>query len=476
MEINSTKGIEIDSYINDNSTCIQHNKLAVQLKGERNPLEVYKLPVEFLIYNKRNGRFAAEIIHKQEEIGRELNPLIEEDRKVIRELLLKEEENATKLLKDDLIKVGQLEPGIITFDGVVINANRRMAVFEKLLEETSDPKFGFLTVARLPKSVDEKDIYRLEIDLQLSRPYRKDYGPINELLKLQEGIKIGLTPKQIANSLFGGFNEDEIKERLDRIKLIEDYLEYVEKPKKYEEVKGWHEHFIDLQAAILTFKKKKMSAKEIHYATIAGFELIIGGVPHMDVRKIKNLMTEKKTKESLMDSVETVFREKEEGTNKELKEVQPKEAQPKESQPEEVQPKEVQPKEVQPKEVQPKEVQPKEVQPKEVQPKEVQPKEVQPKEVQPKEAQPKEVQPKKVTKQEKIKNPVKITEKFKEDYQDILDTYNAHKESDKPKTLLRRALSNLESIDPKHQNLKDPEIINLLNSIAEIITKLLETK
>ncbi|VVB90944.1 Uncharacterised protein [uncultured archaeon] len=57
-----------------------------------------------------------------------------------------------------------------------------------------------------------------------------------------------------------------------------------------------------------------------------------------------------------------------------------------------------------------------------------------------------------------------------------MDIYNAHKESNKPKTLLRRALSNLESIDPKHQNLKDPEIIKLLNSIAEIITKLLETK
>ncbi len=446
MEINSTKENEIDSYIKDNSNCLQHNKLAVQLQGERNPLDVYKLPVELLIYNKRNGRFAAEIIHKQEEIGRELDPLVEEDRKVIRELLLKEDENATKLLKDDLKKVGQLEPGIITFDGVVINANRRMAVFENLLEETSDPKYGFLTVARLPKNVDEKDIYRLEIDLQLSRPYRKEYGPINELLKLQEGIKIGLTPKQIANSLFGGFTEDEIKERLDRIKLIEDYLEYVEKPKKYEEVKGWHEHFIDLQAAILTFKKKKMSAKEIHSATIAGFELIIAGVPHMDVRKIKNLMTEKKTKESLMESVETVVNERTQGTNKE------------------------------PSDAQQKEVQPTEIQPKEVQSKEVQPKEFQSKEVQPKEVQPKEVQPKEVTKKEKLKTPIKITEEFKEHFQDILDTYNAHKESDKPKTLLRRALSNLESIDPKHQNLKDPEIINLLKSIAGIITKLLETK
>lgn len=411
MEINSAKASEIDSYIKDNKeNCLQHNKLAIQLKGERKPLEVYKLPIEFLIYNKRNGRFAAEIIHKQEEIGRELDPLIEEDRKIIKELLLGEDENATQLLKDDLIKVGQLEPGIITFDGVVINANRRMAVFEDLLEETADPKYGFLTVARLPKNVDEKDIYRLEIDLQLSRPYRKEYGPINELLKIQEGIKIGLTPKQIASSLFGGFTEDDIKERLDRLKLIEDYLEYIEKPKEYEKVKGWHEHFIDLQNAILTFKKKKMSAKEIHCAALVGFELIIANVPHMDVRKVRNLMTEKKTKESLIELIEKTLKEKTQIAQEENKKEQ------------------------------------------------------------------KEGKRKKLTKKKKIKTSTKIAEEFKEDFEDIVDTYNAHKESDKPKTLLKRALSNLESINPKHSNLKDPAIIKLLNSIAKIIAKLLETK
>lgn len=409
MEINSAKASEIDSYIKDNkANCLQHNKLAIQLKGERKPLEVYKLPIELLIYNKRNGRFAAEIIHKQEEIGRELDPLIEEDRKIIKKLLLEEDENATQLLKDDLIKIGQLEPGIITFDGVVINANRRMAVFEDLFEETADSKYGFLTVARLPKNVDEKDIYRLEIDLQLSRPYRKEYGPINELLKVQEGIKIGLTPKQIASSLFGGFTEDDIKERQDRLKLIEDYLEYIEKPKEYEEVKGWHEHFIDLHNTILTFKKKKMSAKEIHCATLAGFALIIAKVPHMDVRKIRNLMTEKKTKENLMKSVEKILEEKTQSAQEENKKEQ------------------------------------------------------------------KEGKRKKLIKKKKLRTPTKIAKEFKEDFEDLVDTYKAHKESDKPKTLLKRALSNLESIDPKHRNLKDIEIINLLKRIAEITTKLLK--
>ncbi|UZE92465.1 MAG: hypothetical protein IB616_01245 [Methanosarcinales archaeon] len=403
MEINSVKANEISSYIKDDGGCLQHNKLLVQLKGQPEPLHVFRLPIELLIYNKRNGRFAAEITQKQKELGRELDPLEEEDRKIIKELLLEEDENATQLLRENLIKVGQLYSGIITFDGVVINGNRRMAIFEDLFEEKSDPKYSFLTAARLPPNVDEKDIYRLEIGLQLSRAYREDYGPINDLLKVKEGVKIGFTSKEIANSIFGG-SESKIKEKLERLKLIEDYLEYIGKPKQYEEVKGWHEHFIDLQKGISTLKNKKMGAEEIYSATIAGFELIIARVPHMDIRKIRDLMSEKKTKEGLMESVEKVIEDKTSIEEKIKKE------------------------------------------------------------------------PKKLIKKKKTKSPTKIAKEFKEDFESLKDAHRARKEADKPKTLLKRALGSLESINPKHSKLKDPEIIDILKNITVIVKKLLGTK
>lgn len=406
MEINSLKAIEVDSYINSNKDCLlQYNKLRVQLKGKPDLLDVYRLPTELLVYNKRNGRFAAELAQKQEGLGRELDPLEDDDRQIIKALLLEEDEYATQLLRDNLAEVGQLQPGVITFDGIVINGNRRMAIFEDLLEEKSNPKYEFLIVARLPKNVDEKDVYRLEIGFQLSKPYRKDYGPINDLLKVKEGIEIGFTPKQIANSMFGGFKESDIKEELERLKLIEEYLEYIEKPKQYEEVKGWHEHFIDLQNAISTFKKKKISAKEIHYATLAGFELVIGRAPHMDIRKIKQIMTEKKTKEVLMESIGKVIEKKTESIEEEIKK-----------------------------------------------------------------------EPKKLIKKKKPKSSTKIAKEFKEDFESLKDTYRAQKEADKPKTLLKRALSNLESINPKHSKLKDPEVIELLKSITVIVKELLRTE
>lgn len=411
MEISIAKANEIESYIKDNKEdCLQRNQLHVQLKGAPKWLDVYRLPIEMLVYNTRNGRFAAEILQKQVDLGRQLNPLEDSDRKTIQKLLLEEDEKATQLLKDNLEKVGQVEPGIITFDGVVINGNRRMSVFESLFKEKSDTQYSFLNVARLPKNVDEKDMYRLEIGIQLSRPYRKDYGPINDLLKINEGLIIGFDPKQIADTLFGGFDESEIREKIERLKLVEAYLEYIGKPKKYEEVKGWHEHFINLQNAISVFKKEKiMNAKEIHYATLAGFELIIAKSPHMDIRLIKKFMEEKKTKEGLMESVGKVIEEK-----NEIIETKPEEL--------------------------------------------------------------KKTEIEENIKKKKLKSQTKIANDFRESFENLKDTYKAQKEANKPKTLLKRALSNLESINPRNPNLREKEIIELLKSIAEITTKLLEIK
>src|SRR5207245_2353888 len=152
-----------------------------------------------------------------------------EDAKVIQTLLLEQNKKETAELKESLREHGQLEEGIITFDGAVINANRRMAVLSELHQETSDPKFEFLKVARLPKNVDESDIWRIEAGLQFAKDLRLEYGPVNELLKLREGKSKGLSPKQISHFLMGRYSADDVEGRLRVLDLIDSYLEYVGK-------------------------------------------------------------------------------------------------------------------------------------------------------------------------------------------------------------------------------------------------------
>src|SRR5262249_828113 len=151
---------QLDAYLSK-ADAKDDQKERIVLKGEPQHLQVYKVPIKYLIYNIRNGRFAAELLAKKSELKRKLDPASPENARIIQKLLLKLNPNETEALKNDLRQNGQLDPGVITRDGAVINANRRMAILASLHDETHNPKFEYLRAARLPKDVDEKDIWRI---------------------------------------------------------------------------------------------------------------------------------------------------------------------------------------------------------------------------------------------------------------------------------------------------------------------------
>jgi len=210
-------------------TEIPLERRAIEIMGKKEVLDVYRLPTTALYYNIRNGRFAAELQEKEAELGRKLDTNNPDDANTIREILLSQNKAETDVLKKDIKAKGQIDPGLITYDGQVINGNRRMAILEQLFSETSNPKFEFLEIQVLPKAVDEKGIWRIEAGLQLSRDKRLDYSPINQLLKIDEGISAGLTPAQIASTYYGKVIEKDIKKDHARLKLIHEYLQYIEK-------------------------------------------------------------------------------------------------------------------------------------------------------------------------------------------------------------------------------------------------------
>ena len=189
MKINTDNETKITAYIRD-ERCKQNNTESVYINGKREELSIYRLPLNYVFFNIKNGRFAAEYKQLVEEKGRELNMSDEADAKKIQDLLLNQEPKQTAVLENDLKRHGQKNPGIITHDGYVINGNRRMAVLTYLSDQ-GNSEFGYINVARLPKNISEKDVWKIEAGIQLSRQEKLDYGPINTLLKLKEGIDAG---------------------------------------------------------------------------------------------------------------------------------------------------------------------------------------------------------------------------------------------------------------------------------------------
>ncbi|HTA22770.1 MAG TPA: hypothetical protein VK763_04490 [Terriglobales bacterium] len=295
MKLETAREKQIDAYIATNDVK-EDEKMRVVLKGQPKPLEVYRIPIKLLIYNIRNGRFAAELLAKETELKRKLDAANPQDAKVIQNLLLDLNPAETEALREDLKKNGQLDPGVISRDGAVINANRRMSILSALHDEKHDPKFEYLRVARLPKDVDEQDIWRIEAGLQFAKEFRLDYSPVNELLKLREGRESGLTPPQISQALLGRFTASKVEEKLAILKLIESYLEFIAKPRQYHIVQEERdvEKFNSLQANVVApLKRKGLKEGEIAKLLTFAFSLIQKtDLRHWDIRLLSKIAAE----------------------------------------------------------------------------------------------------------------------------------------------------------------------------------------
>jgi len=295
MKLETIREKQLDAYL-ASQDARDDQMLRLVLKGEPKHLQVYRLPIRYLIYNIRNGRFAAELLEKESQLKRKLDPGTLEDAKIIQKLLLDLNPNETEALKTDLRQNGQLDPGVITRDGAVINGNRRMAILSALHEETHDPRFEYLRVARLPKDVDEKDIWRIEAGLQFAKEFRLDYSPINELLKLKEGRDRGLSSADISRTLLGRFTPAKVEEKLSILKLIESYLSFIEKPGQYHIVQEERdvEKFNSLQANVYApLKRQRVKDSEIAKLLTFAFVLIHKtDLSHWDIRLLSKIAGE----------------------------------------------------------------------------------------------------------------------------------------------------------------------------------------
>ena len=261
-------------------------KSKISVKGTTSYEPIYRIPTKFLYYNKSNGRIKAEIIEKEAELGKQFDIWDDNDQLEFRSILLAIRREENDKIKEDLKTNSQTTPGVITCDGIVINGNRRKALFEELYEETSDEKYKYLDVQVLPSNISKAELWLIEAGIQLSAPQQ-----------LGEGKNSGLDEKEMAARLYG-ISEDEIIEDLERLNLIDEYLtDFIGKPGKYYLTKGLAEHFIDLQQ-ILTWANAPRGKKidwvdgpnlsDINELKLVGFYYIRMRMPHLRIRELRD--------------------------------------------------------------------------------------------------------------------------------------------------------------------------------------------
>jgi hypothetical protein len=278
--------------------------------GKVHTHDLYRIPIDMLFHNIRNGRFAAELLEREEQLKRgKLDSTKEKDAVEIRKLLLDQNQAETEALRKDIIKNGQLEPGIITFDGAVINANRRLAIMHDLYLTTREDKYKYLMVGILPPGVDEVDLWKIEAGLQFGKDFRLEYGGVNELLKLREGEKRKLSDKDISLALHGRYTEKQVRQKLDILNLIDSYLDFIGKKGEYHLItEGKNlEKFNSLHNNVISPLKNKSTKKkkEIAELTTIAFALIDKtSLTHWDIRQLRDITTNTKADAELRSPFE----------------------------------------------------------------------------------------------------------------------------------------------------------------------------
>ena len=284
----------IDNYIeNKPDAKLEGRSRLESLNGETKIIQGYRLPTKLIFYNINNGRYKKEYFNLARKYGGDLDTRKPEEAKKIQNLLLTLGEKDGKISADtqrtmnDIKKKGQLELGIITQDGFLIDGNRRMAVINKLFEENQESKYEYIDVAKLEQSIQDQDMWAMEAGIQLGLDPKVRYGPLNELLKLDEGIKVGYTELQIAQLLYGDISPEEIKRKIERLKLIKKYLKsFFNDEDNIELAEGKHEHFIELQNIIDLIEDKTLV--ERMKIINAVWNLIYGGISSDRIRIIKS--------------------------------------------------------------------------------------------------------------------------------------------------------------------------------------------
>lgn len=167
-------------------------------RGEPLLCEVISVPVDEVLLNHNSHRLRSQLADDPEWQTVSNQPHSEAAQRVIAQLVegARTREEFVRL-RESLDREGQAEPGVITHEGVLINANTRAVAIRQL----EDPRKRFIRAAVLPPTMQPPDLSLLELRLQMQRTLKADYSLTNELLFIEELSERGLPDGFIAQEL-----------------------------------------------------------------------------------------------------------------------------------------------------------------------------------------------------------------------------------------------------------------------------------
>lgn len=201
-------------------------------KGATQSFDVYQIDLDWLVYNRHNGRIESEMLTWEFDHDLGDHDYTQEVHERIDKFLWDTNVERNRHTLRDIETKQQQRPGIISLDGVIIDGNRRAMLLRRIT-----PKRSFEAVI-LPDEYheNEKEIVRLETEYQIGEDAKLDYGPLEKYLKVKRLKRtLGYEVSEIAEMM--SVREGEVERLLAIMDLMDDYLEHVGTPNLYKLLK-----------------------------------------------------------------------------------------------------------------------------------------------------------------------------------------------------------------------------------------------
>ena len=206
----------------------------LSIRGEKKVFDVYRIPLEYLKYNKKNGRIATYISQFIDE-GHDFSKDINEFNNIIEKFIEESNPDALRKTKQNIKILSQTEPAVVLSNGIIIDGNRRFTSLRQLSREGAGAEFNYLEAVILDsEKYNDKDIKRLELNLQHGVESRVDYNPIDRLVDIyRDLIENGgvFTPEEYRGETQKTLKE--VKKDMEISQLLIDYLDFINRPKKF---------------------------------------------------------------------------------------------------------------------------------------------------------------------------------------------------------------------------------------------------
>lgn len=189
-------------------------------------IDVYRIPVELLIFNQHNGRINIEMSSDEHEtpgVSAVYDQALEDK---ICKYLWDSSISTNKITLKSIQENGQRVAGIITEDGVIVDGNRRAMLIIK------HAKLDTYLTGILPDTYSEdsaKKIRKLETTIQFDQDKITDFNPLNKYLTVTNLVDQDKHDFKEIEKMFGhSVKKGEPEKWYNTFKIMKDYLEYIE--------------------------------------------------------------------------------------------------------------------------------------------------------------------------------------------------------------------------------------------------------